>query len=114
MKLELRKAGQFIADFEEQVHWYEQKGGAELSERFFSAVKQTLEVLSEHPGLGRKRRFPQRELRGVHSFAIARPFNRYLVFYRFDETSLEALRLMHGARDLPRRLLEPSGENDAE
>ncbi len=106
MKRELRKAGQFIADFEEQARWYGQQAGTEVSERFFIAVKQTLDMLSEHPGLGRRCRFPQRELRGVHSFLVIRPFNRYLIFYRFDEMGLEALRLIHGARDLPRQLLE--------
>ena len=108
MNLELRKAGQFIADFEEQFRWYELQGGFDLSERFLVAVNETLELLCEHPGLGRECRFPQPELRGVHSFLVVRPFNRYLIFYRFDEIGLEGLRLMHGARDLPTQLLENS------
>jgi hypothetical protein len=38
-------------------------------------------------------------------------FNR-LVFYRLTETELIAERLMHGARDLPRRLVEPPGASE--
>jgi plasmid stabilization system protein ParE len=29
-----------------------------------------------------------------------------LIFYRFDEETLMAERVIHGARDLPRRLLQ--------
>jgi len=32
-----------------------------------------------------------------------------LIFYRHDGERLFAERLMHGARDLPRRLVEPPG-----
>ena len=106
MKLELLKKEQFIVDFEEQFRWYEQRGGSDLSERFLMAVDETLELLRSHPVLGRLRRFRQPELRQWRSSPVIRPFERYLIFYRFDEMSLEALRLMHGARDLPRRLLE--------
>jgi hypothetical protein len=31
------------------------------------------------------------------------------LFYRHDSTGLFAERLMHGARDLPMRLIEPPG-----
>src|SRR5688500_2201707 len=104
--LELLKKWQFIADFEEQFRRYELRGGSDLSQRFLVAVDETLELLRTHPEIGRLRGFRKAELRGWHSFLVTRPFNRYLIFYRFDESSLEALRLVHGARDLPRRLLE--------
>ena len=38
---------------------------------------------------------------------IARPFQKHVIFYRYDDKSLFAERVMHGTRDLPRRLLEP-------
>ena len=39
--------------------------------------------------------------------AVAAPFSAHLVFYKElgDEVSIE--RVMHGARDLPQRLVEP-------
>jgi len=33
--------------------------------------------------------------------------SRHLIFYRFDRSTLYAERVIHGMRDLPRRLLQP-------
>ncbi len=46
-------------------------------------------------------------LRELRSFRVNPPFGRFLLFYRVTNDTLEAWRLMHGARDLPRRLVEP-------
>ncbi|PYJ71420.1 MAG: hypothetical protein DME76_02100 [Verrucomicrobia bacterium] len=45
-------------------------------------------------------------LRGVRSFQLESPFQKFLLFYRVTETTLQVWRVMHGARDLPRRLIE--------
>jgi len=37
---------------------------------------------------------------------VTRQFGWYVDFYRSTEQALQAWRLMHGARDLPRRLIE--------
>jgi hypothetical protein len=49
-------------------------------------------------------------LKGLRSIPVARPFQQILIFYRSTETMLQAVRLMDGARDLPRRLAEPPDE----
>ena len=36
-----------------------------------------------------------------------RQFDKLLIFYRVEAGTLNLIRLMHGARDLPRRLIEP-------
>jgi toxin ParE1/3/4 len=109
MSRRVRKAELFIADFNRQFRWYDREAGWELARRYLAAVDRTLEKLAQQPDLGRVRRFPQPELRGIRSFAVERPFNRHLIFYRYDETRIEAWRVIHGARDLPRRLLERPG-----
>jgi plasmid stabilization system protein ParE len=38
---------------------------------------------------------------------VQNPYHRHLIFYRFDDKKLFAERILHGARDLPRRLLQP-------
>ncbi len=78
-----------------------------MARRYLIAVDRTLEALAQQPELGRVRRFRQPELRGVRSLAVNRPFHRNLMFYRFDETGVEAWRVIHGSRDLPQRLMEP-------
>jgi hypothetical protein len=40
-------------------------------------------------------------------FRVEAPFHNLLIFYRHDGKVLSVERLMHGSRDLPRRLVEP-------
>jgi plasmid stabilization system protein ParE len=106
MKLELVRAEEFVADFRRQLFWYvADSGREELGWRFEEAVEHTLQKLREQPTLGRKRTFRDPRLEGLRSFPVRAPFGRVLLFYRANEKRLEAWRLMHGARDLARRLL---------
>jgi plasmid stabilization system protein ParE len=41
--------------------------------------------------------------------SVRRPFHRHLIFYRYDAEMVYILRVMHGARNLGRRLREPPG-----
>jgi len=106
MNLEIRKGRIFIADFDRQFRWYDQEAGWEIATQYLASIDLTIQKLAAHPEIGRIHRFPQRELEGIRSFQIEKPFHRHLIFYRFDRTFLEAWRVMHGARDLSRRLLE--------
>jgi toxin ParE1/3/4 len=107
MKLTLQRADEFNADFDQQYRWSMDKAGEEVAERFLRAVLVTLRLLAEHSDLGRRRKFRHPRLRGLYSFQVERPFNKILIFYRVMENTLQAWRLMHGSRDLPRRLAEP-------
>jgi plasmid stabilization system protein ParE len=89
------------------ISWYFDSGGAELAWRFFTAVDSTLLKLSRRPRLGRVRHFRNPLLANLRSLQIESPFQRLLVFYRLASDELIAERLMHGARDLPRGLVEP-------
>ena len=100
MKLTLQRADEFNADFEQQYRWYADQAGEEIAERFLRAVANTLPLLAERPDLGHRRKFRHPILRDL------RPFQKILIFYRVTENTLQAWRLMHGARDLPRRLVE--------
>lgn len=104
----IRKAGPFMADFNLQYRWYFHEAGEDLARRYLVAVDNTLEKLSRFLDSGHVRRFPQPELHGIRSFLVERPFHRHLVFYRFDDLHVDVWRIIHGARDLPKRLLEPA------
>jgi toxin ParE1/3/4 len=106
MKLSLHRAEKFNADFDQQYNWYLEQAGEELAERFLNAVENTLRSLLAQPDLGRRRKFRHPALTGIHSFQVKSPFQNILVFYRHTATELSVERLMHGARDLPRRLSE--------
>lgn len=107
MNLTVRKSEPFLADFDVQYRWYSQQAGGDIARLFLDAVDRTLEKLSRLPDLGRQRHFPQPELYDIRSLSVERPFDDYLIFYRFSQNAVEAWRLMHGARDLSNRLVEP-------
>jgi plasmid stabilization system protein ParE len=109
MTLVVKKSPLFHADVTNQFAWYFDEAGEELAWQFFEAVDLTLPKLSHHPDLGRVRHFRNPQLHGLRSFRVEPPFQRLLIFYRHDTLELVAERLMHGARDLPRRLFEPPG-----
>jgi toxin ParE1/3/4 len=107
MSLTIEKSALFHADVTDQFRWYFKEGGEELAWRFFKAVDMTVLKLSGRPEFGHKRRFRHPLLQDLWSYRVEPPFGRYLIFYRSDSETLRVWRLMHGARDLPRRLVEP-------
>lgn len=106
MSLSLQQSDCFWADLLKQVDWYREHATPEAAERFVDATQATLLELIRTPGLGRPRFANWPELKGIHSFRVQRPFNRLTIFYRHEAETLFAERLIHGARNLPRRLLQ--------
>jgi plasmid stabilization system protein ParE len=106
MSRAIQKARDFTADFENVFTWYVEKAGVEVAWRFHTALDNSLVKLSIRPDLGRPRHFRHPKLRGLRSFPVERPFGNLLIFYRANDEVLDAVRLMHGARNLPRRLRE--------
>jgi len=103
----LRRFGPFNQDVAREWDYLSQFGDA-LADRFVGHVEISLRQLQRHPGIGRPRRFRHPLLEGLRSWPVARPFGSYLIFYRDLPRTVELFRLMHGARNLPRRLAEPS------
>lgn len=112
MKRSLHRAEDFNTDFDQQYRWYLEQAGQDLAERFLDAVLVTLRSLAGQPDLGRQRKFHHPALRDLRSFRVKPPFHRLLIFYRVTNDTLEAWRLMHGARDLSRRLVQRPGSVD--
>lgn len=109
MSLPVSIAGRAETDLAHQYRWYLDNAGVEVAERFLAAFDDTVARLAEQPKLGKRRRFRARELAGIRSFPAGSRFGVHLIFYRHERTALSIERVMHGARDLPRRLLEPPG-----
>jgi toxin ParE1/3/4 len=109
VRLPVRKSECFLADLDAQFRWYEAEAGGKVASRYLSAMDRTIERLAQRPDTGRPRHFAHPELRGLRSCLLAKPFHRHLIFYRHDEATLDLVRVMHGARDLPRRLRQPPG-----
>jgi len=112
MKLSPHRADAFNSDFDLQYRWYLEHANESVAERYVVAVRATLELLAAQPDLGRRRKFRHSALRSIRSFRLVSPFGVHLIFYRHSATEFFAERLMHGGRNLPRRLAEPPGSSD--
>jgi toxin ParE1/3/4 len=109
MSLRIRRSEWFIGDLEHYAAWYDREAGWDIAERNLAAVAATLARLAQNPGSGHGTSFEAMELRGLRCGQVEKPFQKHLIFYRYDATTLSAERAVHGARDLPRRLLQPPG-----
>lgn len=67
------------------------------TDRWVSQLDEKLQLLLEHPQLGRARSEIQHGLRAF-------PFGDYLIFYAAVVGGIEIIRVLHGARDI-RKLL---------
>ena len=105
----VQRADFFEEDFARQFGWYAREAGGTIAWRFQAALHATLRRLADHPDTGRIRHFRSPRLQGLRSAPVNRPFDKLLLFYRATDEILHAVRLIHSARDLPRRLLEPPG-----
>ncbi len=106
MSLLVSIAAQAEADVARQYQWYFQNTDIKVADRFLADFNDTVNKLAKHPGLGRQRKFRARELADIRSFPIGGSFAVLLVFYYYTADTLLIERVMHGARDLPRRLLQ--------
>ena len=106
MSLRVQYAPWFDADVHFRTAWYAEQGGIELAERFVSAVEATIRRLIENPCIGRRPYPKDSELAELRCVLVELPFRKHFLFYRFADDALFLERLIHGARDLPRRLQE--------
>jgi plasmid stabilization system protein ParE len=107
MSLAVAKADDFRTDFAKYFLWYVREAGEEIAWRFEVSMEVALDRIAKLPDLGTRARFRNPILRDLCSFRVEPPFHKVLIFYRVRGETLEAWRLMHGSRNLSRRLLEP-------
>jgi len=105
MSLEVSISLRAEQDMTLQYRWYLDNADLDIAERYLLAVHETILRIAERPDLGTRRRFQARELVPIRSIQVKKPFERHLLFY-MEGNSLRIERVMHGARDLPKRLLE--------
>lgn len=98
-------SGRAEADLTREYRWYLENADQQVADRFLRAFDMSVARLARTPTLGHKHKFRAPELRGIRSFPVSRPFAVHLIFYKVMGDSLSIDRVMHGARDLPRRLL---------
>jgi toxin ParE1/3/4 len=73
--------------------------------RFLESADETFRLLSEQPRIGYLRKSAQPNLKDIRSFPVS-GFPNWLVFYRPTGSGIEIVRILHGARNIPRILGE--------
>jgi plasmid stabilization system protein ParE len=89
-----------------QYQWYAERADNVVAERYLQSFRNTLDLLSEQPTIGRLRKFRHAKLKGIRSSPMLSAFKMHLIFYRLESGRLVIFRVMHGMRDLPRRLMD--------
>ena len=71
---------------------------AEIAERFLNLAFDSFDKLADNPGMGAARAHPNPRLTGLRIWRF-RPYP-YLILYRTTQSTVEVLRVVHGARDI--------------
>ena len=109
MSLPVRRSDEAQLDLELQAEYYAQCAGLQLAFDFTRAVERSCTALGVTPSLGPIYKIRDPQLGTLRKWRVDEPFDKHLIFYRTDEDAIVVVRLIHGMRDLPRRLLEPPG-----
>ena len=109
MSMEVSIALRAEQDMTLQYSWYLENADLDVAEGYLFAVHETILRIAERPDLGCRRHSQAHELSHIRSIQVKKPYDRHLLFY-MEGNILRIERIMHGARDLARRLLEdPEG-----
>ena len=108
--MSLLKSDDFISDVERQYEWYVANAGWEIADSYLDTVEAACHLLAQHPLLGPLAGLTHPRLQDWRFKVVFRPFKKHILFYETTGNDVVMRRVMHGHRDLPRRLLEPSGE----
>jgi plasmid stabilization system protein ParE len=75
----VKKRPQFLFDLAEELLWLNKQAGAEVAERWYYSLQDTLAFLQKHPLAGRER--ADLKPAGIRSWKIS-GFSRWLIFYQ--------------------------------
>ena len=109
MSLRVVQTPESLADIALQADYYAHRENIALAQRFTNAVKTTVRLLATHPRIGKQTDCEHPKLAGIRFFPVRKPFDKHLIFYRVCGSTLDIVRIVHGMRDLPRRLLDSPG-----
>jgi toxin ParE1/3/4 len=98
------KRPQAIHDLDEQAAFL-QRDNVHVAIRFLEQADATCDILAAMPNMGTSYQTEDPRLVGLRFFRIS-GFEKHLIYYRPIERGIEVLRVLHGARDIPRVLGE--------
>lgn len=93
---------QVYLDLDELAAWI-QRDNSQAALRFLEQAEATFQSLADMPGLGGPFAVKNPRLAGLRCFPI-KEFPNHLVFYLPIRDGVDVVRVLHGARDLPKIL----------
>lgn len=99
-----RISAEAARDVSQQSQRYWQRAGEDIAEAYLLAFRDVVRLLESQPAIGPRRRFRHPLLHNLRAVLMPGPFRVHLVFYRIEADTVEIFRVLHGMRDLPRRL----------
>ena len=81
------------------VNYFHTNASVRVAERFVDHVRKCFNDLAKMPELGAAVPVRRPVLAGIRCCSVKRPFQKYLVFYRFSEEVIEIVHVLHGSRD---------------
>ncbi len=109
MSLRVVQTPESLADIALQADYDAHRENIALAQRFTDTVKTTVRLVATHPRIGKQTDYEHPKLAGIRFFLVRKPLDKHLIFYRVCGDTLDIVRIVHGMRDLPRRLLDPPG-----
>ena len=82
----------------EAIHSHIVADNPDAADRVLDSAFDTFEMLTRHPEIGRARTFSKPRLQGLRSIGV-RAYPNYVIFYRVRQTTVEIIRVLHGAPD---------------
>lgn len=87
------------ADLLDQAEYFDLNGGEALGDRFVLKCEAAFQRLIQHPESGTRVRHRHAKLTGCR-FILVPGFDQLMVYYRLTQSSIEIVRILHGARDV--------------
>ena len=97
--IRVERRPQFLLDLAEELTWLDDHAGPEVAERWYQALKRSVQFLEQTPHAGRLR--SDLTPVGIRSWRV-KGFPRWLIFYRASQDGeIVLLRIRTGDMDLP-------------
>jgi toxin ParE1/3/4 len=85
-------------DLQEHFQYFAQSN-QDSALRFFDAARQTFASLARMHGVGQRYQSEDEEIVDLRKWLV-KGFSSYLIFYRYDDETIEILRIVYATRDL--------------
>lgn len=104
MKKELNILPGADSDIDEHFNYIVEES-LDRAVRFYDAVYASFDLLLLQPFIGKAKRYNKPELAGLRMWFV-KGFDRYLIFYKVKDNTVEIVRILHSSRDIETALEE--------